>query len=73
MSNLIRNNTSSLRRSINIRSPKGGTTTGQIDRVGPASVGRDGRMWSMVYGTTLGGSPFAFAAVNDGPPKWAVR
>ena len=70
MPKMIQNRTSTLKRTIPIRSDKGGTTTATIERIGTASMGRDGRYWSMVYATTLGGAPVAFAAVNDGAPAW---
>lgn len=68
MSKMIPNHTAGLRRTITVATPAG-RVTATITRIGPASMGKDGRYWSMVYGTTDRG-PIAFASVNDGPPAW---
>lgn len=68
MSKQILNHTAGLRRTIKVAT-RAGHTNATIDRIGVPSVGRDGRCWSMVYGTTSAG-PIAFAAVNDGRPAW---
>lgn len=68
MAKMILNHTAGLHRTIKVAT-RAGNTDATIDRIGAPSVGKDGRMYSMVYATTKYG-PVAFAAVNDGPPAW---
>lgn len=68
MSKTILNHTAGLHRTIKVKT-RAGNTDATINRIGAPSIGRDGRMYSMVYATTKNG-PVAFACVNDGPPAW---